>query len=161
MSYVFSKNFKLPITCLRFFTVYGPYSRKDMAIYKFVSSALENKKITLHNSGNHYRDFTYVSDVVKIIIKLISKIPKNKIKFELFNIGSGKSIKLINLVKIIEKKLNKKINYKKIKIQEGDVFKTHSSIRKIKNYLDLKDHFVSIEKGIEKYIDWYNDQENE
>lgn len=155
MSYVFSKNYNLPITCLRFFTVYGPFSRKDMAIYKFVNSAVKNKEITLHNNGIHYRDFTYVTDVINYIIKLIPKASKNKIKFNLFNIGSGESIKLINLIKIIEKKLNKKIKVKKVKKQEGDVLKTHSSINKINKYLDYNKQSISIEKGIEKYIDWY------
>ncbi len=161
MSSIFSENYNIKITCLRFFTVYGPYSRKDMAIYKFVNSAINNKKILLYNNGNHYRDFTFVSDIVDLTIKVLFSNNKNKTNFNVFNIGSGKSIKLQYLLNIIEKKLNKKIKINNIKLQQGDAIKTHSSIVKIKNYLKIKTTSTSVEKGIEKYIDWYKGFINE
>ncbi len=155
MSKAFSKNFNLPITCLRFFTVYGPYSRRDMAIYKFISSAYNNKKIILNNKGNHFRDFTYIDDVISMITKIIRKKPTNKINFNIFNIGSGKSISLSNLIKLIEKKLNFKLQIKNSNFKKGDVFKTHASIKKINKFLKRKVNTISIDKGIENYIDWY------
>ena len=91
---LYANIYKIPCTALRFFTVYGPYGRPDMALFKFTTNILENKKIELYNNGNHYRDFTYIDDTVKAIYSVIKKPNKNIIPFNTFNIGNGKSRKL-------------------------------------------------------------------
>tara|TARA_Y100000741_G_scaffold251050_1_gene193068 strand:+ start:116 stop:1090 length:975 start_codon:yes stop_codon:yes gene_type:complete len=159
MAYSYSYIYKLPITGLRFFTVYGPMGRPDMSLFKFVKNILENKKISLFNKGNHIRDFTYVDDVVNYIEKIIYIIPKNKIApFEIYNIASNKPKALKSFISLIEKNLlikSKKI-YKGL--QKGDVHKTHGDNKKIVQLTKVKT-ITNIEKGIKKFIDWYRSYE--
>ena len=115
MAHTYSHLYNLPTTGLRFFTVYGEWGRPDMAIYIFTESILKNKTININNFGNMYRDFTYISDIVKPITKLLNVIPKKKKElkklqnfessapFKLFNIGNNNPVKLTKLVQIIEK----------------------------------------------------------
>ena len=150
----YSNLFKIKSTGLRFFSVYGPAGRPDMAIYKFTQKIVNKKKIELYNFGNHARDFTYVDDAVNAIYKIISKKKSRKTLHEVYNIASGKTVKLIDLVKIIEKKLNIKSKCKFLSLQKGDVIKTSASISKIKK--DYKyNPKVNIENGIQKFIRWY------
>ena len=130
IAYSFSKNFNLPCTGIRFFTVYGPFGRPDMSLFKFVSNIKNYKEINLYNKGSHFRDFTYIDDVIKYLDKLMLTIPKEYIPFEIFNISSGKTIKITNFLKIIEKELDIKANKKYVDFQKGDVFKTHGDISK-------------------------------
>lgn len=150
---VFSKIYKMKITGLRFFTVYGPFGRPDMAIFKFTKKIFEKSPITIFNNGNHSRDFTYIDDIVKGIYG--SMVSKNKRElFEIFNLGSGKKIHLSKLLKIIEKKTKLKFKVKKIGLQIGDVKSTHSDIKKAKKILGYSPR-TKIEKGIENFISWY------
>ena len=103
IAHSFANIYKLPSTALRFFTVYGPFGRPDMAFFKFADSISKNKRIDLYNNGKHYRDFTYVKDITASIIKLIKKQPNKNIPFSIFNIGNGESIYLKDAIKIIEK----------------------------------------------------------
>ena len=102
MAHSYSYIYNLPCTGLRFFTVYGPYGRPDMALFKFTKSIIENKNVELFNNGNHLRDFTYVGDIVDGIFSLIKKPFKSRIPFKIFNIGNGKSKKLLEYLKEIE-----------------------------------------------------------
>ena len=99
MAYSYSAIYKLPCTGLRFFTVYGPWGRPDMALFKFVKNIKKKKEIEVFNYGNHQRDFTYVEDISRSIIKLISKPARQDIPFEIFNIGNSKPVKLENFIK--------------------------------------------------------------
>ena len=154
MAYSYSNIYKVPLTGLRFFTVYGPLGRPDMALFKFTKSIINNSKISVYNKGNHLRDFTYIDDVVESIYKLIYKPPKLKIPFEIYNVSSNNPITLNNFISKIEKQLNKKSRVLKMSIQKGDVIKTHGNNKKItkktkykiKNDLDL---------GINKFTKWY------
>ena len=136
---------------LRFFTVYGPYGRPDMAIYKFTKNILQNKKIEVFNMGKHYRDFTYIDDVIKAIVKILDK--KFKEKHNIFNIASGKIIRLGDLISRIENVINKKAIIVYREKQMGDVIKTHGNIKKISNYIEYE-NLTSIDKGLKKYIEW-------
>ena len=136
MAYSYSNIYKLPITSMRFFTVYGPWGRPDMALYKFANGIIKNKKINLFNKGNHYRDFTYIDDVVNQS-KWILKPPK-KIPFEIYNIGSNQPKSLKYFIALIEYILQKKSKKNFLKIQKGDVHKTCADISKLKIRLDLK-----------------------
>lgn len=154
MSYSYSHLHNLPITVMRFFTVYGPYGRPDMAIYKFTEGIINNNTIKLYNFGKHLRDFTYIDDVVDAIELVTNRTPKQKNYFEIYNIGSGKPKKLIYFLKVIEKILKKKAKTKKVKLQEGDVYKTHANIKKITRDFNFQPK-VDIEEGIELFADWY------
>ncbi len=154
MAHSYSNIFKLPCTALRFFTVYGPYGRPDMALFKFTKNIIENKKIELYNNGDHHRDFTYIDDIVSGICSVIKKPSKNKIPFNVFNIGNGNTRKLKDYLACIEKKLKKKALIKKLPLQKGDIIKTHSNIKNLKNFSNYKPK-IHIEEGIGKFIDWF------
>ena len=155
MAYSYSNIYKLPSTALRFFTVYGPYGRPDMALNIFTDSFIKNKQIKLHNKGNHIRDFTYVEDIVFLISQLINKPPSGKIPFEIYNLASSNPKKLTVFLDIILKNLNiKKIRIKNLKMQIGDVFKTHANTEKISKKINYKSK-INIEVGIKRFIEWY------
>ena len=154
LAYSYSNIYKLPCTALRFFTVYGPYGRPDMALFKFTKGILENNKIELFNNGNHSRDFTYIDDIVNGIISIIKKPNRNQIPFNIFNIGRGNSQKLKKYLNLIEKKLKKKAKIKNLPLQIGDIKKTHSDISSLKDFVNYKPKF-DIESGINEFINWY------
>ncbi len=156
MAHSYSHIYKLPCTGVRFFTVYGPFGRPDMALYKFTNNIVKNKSIDLFNYGNHQRDFTYIDDVVDGVVSLIKKFPKKNTPYEIFNIGNGKSKKLIDYLKYIEKYLLKKAKIRKLPLQNGDIIKTHSNIKKLKNFTNYKPK-TDIDLGISKFIEWFKD----
>ena len=149
----YSKIYKLPITCLRLFTVYGPYGRPDMAPFKFTASALNNKKITIHNMGKHYRDFTYIDDVIEVIMRIKSLKPRNN--FQVYNVCSSKTVSLKYFISLIEKITKKKLKKKYIKKQKGDVIKTYGSNLKLKKDVLKNYKFTSLEDGIKNFINWF------
>ena len=154
MAYSYSNIYKLPSTALRFFTVYGPYGRPDMSLFRFTKAILSNKKISFFNSGDHIRDFTYVDDIVDGISSLISKPSLEIIPYNCFNIGGGKSNKLITFLNLLEINLNKKAKIKNLPLQRGDGKKTHASVKSLQKYSFYKPK-INIEKGIKLFIDWY------
>ena len=128
-----------------------------MALFKFTNNISKSKKIDLFNYGNHTRDFTYISDVVSAINKIISfNIGQKKIPFEIFNIASGNPKNLKTFIKQIEKNLNKKAKYNYMQLQTGDVKKTHGDIKKIKSSVNFVPR-ISIDIGIAKYTIWYKE----
>ena len=150
----YSELYNINCKILRFFTVYGPYGRPDMAVFSFVKKIINNQTINLYNFGNHSRDFTYIDDVIKGIYKTSFKEKLKEQKFNIYNIAAGKNEKLIKLVKIIEEKLGKKAKIKYKSLQLGDMKNTHANIDKIKKF--YKNHKpTSIEKGIEAFLRWY------
>ncbi len=156
MAHSYSYIYKIPSTGVRFFTVYGPFGRPDMALFKFTKNILNNKQIELFNGGLHVRDFTYVDDIINGIISIINRPSKKEIPYNIFNIGNGKPKKLLDYLKNIEKYLNKKAKIKKLPIQTGDIVKTHADIKKLKKYSNYVPR-TNIEKGILKFIDWYKE----
>lgn len=169
MAHTYSHLWKIPTTAFRFFTVYGPWGRPDMAIFKFVSSILNGKAINIYNNGKMYRDFTYIDDLVYGIRLLIDKIPKadgidivkkdnlsSVAPFRIVNIGNSKKVKLLDLIKTIEKALGKKANYNFMPMQKGDVITTWADISLLKNLTDY-DSATNIEEGIHKFIKWYKE----
>ena len=153
-AYAYSHLFGIPITALRFFTVYGPWGRPDMALFKFTKNILENKKIEVYNNGNHIRDFTYIDDVVHSIIKLINKVPKkvknSNAKFRVLNIGGSNPITLKNFIEEIENQLNKKL----LKLQPGDIRKTSASTKKLEKLISFKPK-KDYKYGIAQFVKWY------
>ena len=169
MAHSYSSLYKLPTTGLRFFTVYGPWGRPDMALFIFTKNILEGKKIDLFNYGNHIRDFTYVDDIVEPILRLINKpinLKNKKIKltdpsespapFRIYNIGNNDPKKLMQFVRAIEKKLEikAKINFKPL--QKGDVYETYADTSKLLLATKYKSK-TNMEKGIGNFVDWFRD----
>ena len=152
MAYSYSEIYKLKCTALRFFTVFGPFGRPDMALYKFSSSIVKNEKLELYNSGKHTRDFTFIDDVIIYLERFKNKKQSNY--FEVFNVCSNKPISLKKYLNYIEKNLGLKAKVKKLKLQQGDVVKTHGENKKIKKHLG--NHiFKKIDVGIHRFIIWF------
>ena len=156
MAHSYSNIYKLPITMMRFFTVYGEFGRPDMALFKFTKAIIENKNVNLFNKGNHFRDFTYIKDTVSGISGLINIYPKSKIPYRVVNIGKGKSESLNKYLGLIEKSLKKKAKVINLPLQQGDVIKTYSDIKSIKKISNYKPK-ISIDKGVKLFIKWYKD----
>jgi UDP-glucuronate 4-epimerase len=160
IAYTYSSLFNMPTTGLRFFTVYGPWGRPDMALYMFVKSILNKKKINVFNRGKMFRDFTYIDDIVDGIIKIVNKPAnrKNKklsqIPYSVFNIGSGKSVKLLKFISEIEKNLQIRAKKNMMPMQPGDVKKSLSSIKKLNRWVGYQPGF-NIQEGIKNFVNWY------
>jgi len=149
----YSKNFNMKTIGLRFFTVYGPYGRPDMAYYSFLDDLKKNKKIKVFNKGNMLRDFTYVDDVVTGITSLINlNMKKNH---DVINIGKGKPDQLMKLIKLIEVNYQKKFKIEYTKnIPNGDIKKTFSNVNKAKKLIKWRPK-VNLDEGIKKFVNWY------
>lgn len=156
MAYSFSNIHNFPCTAMRFFTVYGPYGRPDMALFKFTEAIINKKQINLNNSGKHIRDFTYIDDVVESIYRLIKKPSKKKIPYEVYNIASSNPKKLKYFLDLIERQIGEKTLVKNQPLQQGDIYKTHGDVKKLVKKIGFKPK-VTIEEGIVKFINWYQD----
>ena len=157
----YANNFKMTILGMRFFTVYGSYGRPDMSYFKFSNLIKKNQHVELYNNGKHARDFTYIDDCIKIIIKLLNVVKSkktllNKTYYDVVNVACGKQIKLNVLIKLLEKNFNKKIKIKYKPLQMGDVKKTFSDTSKLKKYIG-KISMTKFDKGIKKFCEWYSD----
>ena len=139
---------------LRFFTVYGPLGRPDMAYFKFTEKIINNKSINVYNNGKHYRSFTYIDDVVESIFLLYEKFCDSDNFNDILNIGSSSSISLKVFIKTIESKLNKNAIKKNLPKQEGDVENTAADCSKLNHLINFIPK-VSIEDGLNNFIDWY------
>jgi UDP-glucuronate 4-epimerase len=148
--YTYSHLYGIPITCLRFFTVYGPRQRPEMAIHKFIRLIEQNKEIPLFGDGTSKRDYTYIDDIIDGIESSIERIKK----FDVFNLGNSKPIELKYLMSVIEKTLKKKAKIKQLQNQAGDVPITYADITKAKKILGYNPK-TSIEDGIQRTVSWY------
>ncbi len=149
---IYSELYGLKLIGLRFFTVYGPWGRPDMFYYKFMTNIKNKLPTNLYNNGNHYRDFTYINDVVEILIKL-SKV-KFKKNYDVLNICSSRSESLIKFTKLIEKFYDKKAIIKNQKRLNLEVLKTHGDNKKILKLINKK-KFIKIEQGLEETVKWF------
>jgi len=167
LAHSYSNLWKLPITILRFFTVYGPWGRPDMAYFKFTKKILDGKKIDIYNKGKMYRDYTYIDDIVDGIFKLINKAPnlnsKKKIKndslspvapFRILNIGNTKKIYLLDFINTLEKELGKKIKRNYMPMQQGDVHSTLSDSSLLKRITGYNPK-TNYKTGVKKFLNWY------
>ena len=164
ISYAYSSLFKLPCTGLRFFTVYGPWGRPDMAYFKFVKNIFDEKPIEIFGQGKMYRDFTYIDDIVEGILKILNNGPpiqsakNNKIlnntPWEIYNLGNNKLVSLEKFVNIIEILTGKKATKIYLDMQPGDMQSTLANISKAQNKMNFNPQ-TSIEDGLFKFIEWY------
>ena len=164
MAHTYSHLYRIPTTGLRFFTVYGPWGRPDMAPFLFTKAIINNEKIKVFNQGNMERDFTYVEDIVEAQLKLLDHIPKpesNKSKpnvstapFRLFNIGNSNPQNLLEFINVIEKSLSKEAIKEMVPNQPGDVPKTYADVEDLYNLINFRPK-TTLEEGIGKFTDWF------
>ena len=156
MAHTYSNLYGLNTVGLRFFTVYGPWGRPDMALYIFTKAIIENKRINLFNEGDHTRSFTYIDDITEPIHRLI-KINYNNDRAsynEILNIGGSSPVKLLRFIDIIEEYLGKKAKINLKPMQQGDVKETNADIDKLERITGYRPQ-INIEEGIKRFIDWY------
>ncbi|MCH7972645.1 MAG: NAD-dependent epimerase/dehydratase family protein, partial [Bacteroidetes bacterium] len=156
MAYSYTHLYKIPSTGLRFFTVYGPWGRPDMAYYKFTKAILENKPIDVYNKGKMSRDFTYIDDNIEALRLLLLHPQKNESGGLplILNLGNNSPINLMEFINIIETKLEKKAICNYTEMQPGDMDETWADVSKLGNKINFKPS-VNIETGMKKFIDWY------
>tara|TARA_B100000242_G_scaffold106579_1_gene73857 strand:- start:110 stop:1078 length:969 start_codon:yes stop_codon:yes gene_type:complete len=159
MAHSYSNIYRIKVSVLRFFTLYGPWGRPDMALFKFTKGILQGKFISVFNYGNHARDFTYIDDAVRAIL-LVEKLkfPKKKL-YRNFNVGNGESVELKKYIKEIEKNLNLKAKIKYLPMQLGDVKKMLSDNSKLSKFKEFKKR-TYYKTGVKKFIDWYRNYYN-
>lgn len=157
IAYSFANIYKLKSTALRFFTVYGPYGRPDMAPMIFANKVLNNKKLDLFNNGNLYRDFTYIDYVVDYLAQIIERPPTSNLTHRVFNIGNKSPVKVKSFLKEIEKYSNKKANIKNKSLPIGDVYKTYADVGNINKIVKSPPIKISYKDGIKLFLDWYVD----
>jgi len=170
MAHSYSHLFSLPTTGLRFFTVYGPWGRPDMALFKFTKSIIEDKPIDVFNFGKHRRDFTYIDDIVEGVMRVIDNpATANKewngdhpdpgsssAPWKVYNIGNNKPIELMSYIAAIEKFLNKKAEINFLPLQPGDVPDTYADVTDLVNDFGYQPS-TSIEEGVANFVEWYLD----
>jgi UDP-glucuronate 4-epimerase len=165
LAHFYAVHYKIKIIGVRFYTVYGPYGRPDLSIYKFAEAIQNSKKIILNNNGNHFRDFTYIDDAIKCLFKLIKINDFNKVDkkhnsfFQIFNLGGGKKIKITQIVKILEELIEKKAAISYGPRKSGDIISSRSSVKKlIRNIKYSPD--TSIFNGLRLFVNWFKTYKN-
>ena len=155
MAHAYSHLFQIPCTGLRFFTVYGPWGRPDMALFLFADAILNKRSINVFNYGNMKRDFTYIDDIIDGTIAAL----KRPAPYEIFNLGNSKSVKLLDFIRILEEELGQKADKKKMAMQPGDVSETAADIQSSREQLGFNPK-TPIEEGIRKFTRWYREYYN-
>lgn len=170
MAHSYASLYGLPVTGLRFFTVYGPFGRPDMAVFRFTRDILEGRPIDLYNHGNHRRDFTYVDDAVRAVIALLDRPPQpgagwdgdvpdpstSPAPYRLYNISAGQPAALARLVEILEMTLGRKVSRNLLPMQPGDVHETWGDVAELEAEIGYRPT-TSLEEGVKRFVDWYLD----
>lgn len=170
MAHTYSSLYGLPTTGLRFFTVYGPWGRPDMALFKFTKNIIEGNQIDVYNNGEMMRDFTYVDDIVEAISRLVEKkaIPNPKwsgkrpdpgssyAPYKIYNIGNNNPVNLLDFIEVIEEKVGRKAIKNYMPLQAGDVLATYADVEDLYRDIDFRPQ-TSIKDGVGKFVDWYID----
>ncbi|MGL5051645.1 MAG: GDP-mannose 4,6-dehydratase [Fusobacteriaceae bacterium] len=152
--HAYYKLYNIDTLQFRFFTVYGPRQRPDLAIHKFIDKILKDESIPVFGDGETYRDYTYIDDIIDGVIKGVNYLNKNKNVYEIINLGESDAISLNNMIEVIEKTLNKKAVIDRLPMQPGDVKRTFASIDKAKDILGYNPS-TKFENGIQKFVKWY------
>jgi len=168
MAHTYSHLYKIPTTGLRFFTVYGPWGRPDMALFLFTKNIIEGKPIDVYNYGKCQRDFTYIDDIVEGVIRTLDKVPEPNLDwsgdkpdsasslapYRLYNIGNNQPVELLHFIKVIEDCLGKKAQQNLLPLQPGDVPATYADVDDLMRDVGFKPA-TPIEKGIKLFLEWY------
>lgn len=159
MAHCYSKLYGIPATGLRFFTVYGPFGRPDMAYFSFSQKIMKGEPIKIFNHGDMYRDFTYIDDIIRGIENIIPNPPKeneNGAKYKVYNIGNNKPEKLMYFVETLEKALGKEAEKEYYPMQPGDVYQTYADVTDLMRDFDFKPD-TTLEEGINKFVAWFKE----
>ncbi len=157
MAYSYSKLYQIPLTGLRFFTVYGPMGRPDMAYFKFAKKIMENEPIQVYNNGDMLRDFTYIDDIVKGIENILCNVPmedENGAAYKIYNIGNNKPEKLMDYIAVLEKCLGRRARKEYLPMQPGDVYETYADVQELMNDYGFKPS-TTIEEGLGRFAEWF------
>ena len=154
LAYSYAKLYQLPITALRFFTVYGPWGRPDMALFKFVDAILHDRSFDLYNQGNMARDFTYIADLVQTVLSICWAPSAEAVPYQVFNIGSNNPVRLMDFVNAIETAAGKKAHYQLLPLQPGDVLATWANTAKLKQTGHPLPATPLVD-GVQAFVDWY------
>ena len=168
MAHTYSHLFNIPTTGLRFFTVYGPWGRPDMALFLFTKAILENKPIQVFNNGNMVRDFTYIDDIVEGVVRVIDNPPASNSSwdahhpdpststapYKVYNIGNNNPVRLLDFIEAIEDNLGKKAEKQLLPMQPGDVAATCADVQDLVNNLHYKPN-TKVQEGIKRFVEWY------
>ena len=168
MAHTYSHLFNIPTTGLRFFTVYGPWGRPDMALFLFTKAILENKPIQVFNNGNMVRDFTYIDDIVEGVVRVIDNPPAGNSSwdahhpdpststapYKVYNIGNNNPVRLLDFIEAIEDNLGKKAEKQLLPMQPGDVAATCADVQDLVNNLHYKPN-TKVQEGIKRFVEWY------
>lgn len=170
MAHAYAHLYRLPMTGLRFFTVYGPWGRPDMALFKFVKQILANEPIEVFNEGHHARDFTYIDDVVEAVVRVTDNVAQpdpswsgdapdpssSSAPYRLYNIGNHSPVKLLDFIAAIEKALGRKAKKNPLPLQPGDVPATYADVSDLKRDIGFEPN-TPIDEGIRRFVAWYRD----
>ena len=159
MAYSYSHLYRIPATGLRFFTVYGPWGRPDMALFKFTRAILEGEPIDIYNDGEMARDFTYVDDIIESMNRLLPRPPPpvdGVAPCQLFNIGRGAPVKLLDFVRCLESALGIQAKRSYLPLQPGDVLQTWADVAGLARWIDFSPQ-VGLEQGVAEFVRWYGD----
>jgi len=165
IAHVYAHLYDLPITGLRFFTVYGPWGRPDMALFKFCKAILEGNPIEVYNHGRMLRDFTYVDDIVEGVVRTVESPPVGAqdrgesnptSSYRIYNIGNSRPIELTKLIQVMEEKIGKRAVIKWLPMQPGDVQATYADIDELSRAVGYRPN-TSIEEGVSRFVDWYRE----
>ena len=159
MAHAYSHLFNLATTGLRFFTVYGPWGRPDMALFEFTRRILADQPIDVFNHGNHRRDFTYIDDIVEGVVRVLDQPPRANAKsppYRLYNIGNNEPVELLRFIEVIEDALGRRARKNLLPMQAGDVPTTYADIEPLVRDFGYRPR-TSIETGVARFVDWYRD----
>ncbi len=165
IAHVYAHLYRLPVTGLRFFTVYGPWGRPDMALFKFCKAMFQGDPIDLYDHGHMLRDFTYVDDIVEGVVRLVESppapastccehAPKSAPPYRIFNIGNHQPIELTRLIEVLEDKIGRKAVTRCLPMQPGDVPATYADTEALAREIGYRPH-TPIEEGVSRFVDWY------
>lgn len=168
MAHTYSHLYRLPTTGLRFFTVYGPWGRPDMALFKFTKAILEGRPIDVFNYGNHRRDFTYIDDIVEGMLRSLDKVAQpnpdwngaapdaatSQAPYRLYNIGSNRPVELLRYIEVLEDCLGKSAEKNLLPMQPGDVPDTYADVDALVSGVDYRPN-MAVEEGVKRFVEWY------
>jgi len=168
MAHTYSHLYRLPVTGLRFFTVYGPWGRPDMAYFSFTRKILAGEPIDVFNNGNHRRDFTYIDDIIEGVVRVLDRIPEadpdwsgdrpdpasSTAPYRLYNIGNNEPVELMHYIEVLENCLGKKAEKNMLPMQPGDVVATYADVDELVRDVGYKPS-TTVEAGMARFVDWY------
>lgn len=157
MAYSYSKLYQIPLTGLRFFTVYGPMGRPDMAYFKFAKKIMTDEPIQIYNNGDMLRDFTYIDDIIKGIENILCNPPmqdENGAAYKIYNIGNNKPEKLMDYIAVLERCLGRQAKKEYLPMQPGDVYETYADVQELMNDYGFKPS-TTIEEGLGRFAEWF------